>query len=122
MIWLFHSQRPICQKCFPSKPSRDGLVNEFEQVMTLTEDASPNGKRLKKLFKNQLIELLVEKEMIEVKMENQNRALIQLHMQLRDKEVFIILIFWIFFFPMKILTIFNVQMNFQKNILSVHFF
>lgn len=90
MISSLHSQRPLCQKCFPTIPNRDSLVNEFEHVMTLTEDASPNGKRLKKIFKNQLIEFLVEKEMLEVKLQNQNRALTDLQMQLRDKEVPII--------------------------------
>lgn len=54
----------------------------------MTGAESPNAKRLEKLFKKQLIELEVDKEMLEVKLKNKDRELDQLQMQITVKEVF----------------------------------
>lgn len=56
--------------------------------MEKTAAESWDVKRFEKMFKKQLNEIEIDKEMLEIKLKNKTTEMNELHMQLRDKEVF----------------------------------
>lgn len=74
------------KKSFPS--NNNGLVYTFETVMAKIAAESYDVKKLEKMFKKQLNEIEVDKELLENRLKNKIEEVKQLHMQYRNKDVF----------------------------------
>lgn len=66
----------------------DGLVYKFQTVMAKAEAEAWDMKKLEKMFKRQLTEIEIDKEMLEIKLQKKVQELNELQMQYRVKEVF----------------------------------
>lgn len=75
----------VYRKSFPS--TNHGLVYTFETVMAKMAAESYDVKKLEKMFRRQLLEIEVDKELLENRMKNKVAEVKQLHMQCRNKEV-----------------------------------
>lgn len=63
------------------------MVYTFETVMAKMAAESQDVKKLEKMFRRQLLEIEVDKELLENRLRNKVAEVKQLHVQYRNKEV-----------------------------------
>lgn len=82
---ISHFIRRHYKKSFTS--NHNGLAYTFDTVMAKTAAESQDVKNLEKLFKRQLNDIEVDKELLENRLKNKVAEIRQLHVQFRNKEV-----------------------------------